>query len=216
MWRLGVAPSPRNCESDRLAAAWAESIAQRGYTRTTVRHLLELSGLSRRAFYGRFAGKEQAFLAIHTAALDALAARVDAGAGEEADWPRRVAAGIEAALRALAEQPNDALILLGDPFAAGPRMGRCHELLIARFAPCLAQGRKHAASPRSIPGSLEAALLGSLIAILSARVRAGSTAELPALAAPLTEFVLGAYCDPDRARRVAAAPPLGSRVLQVR
>jgi AcrR family transcriptional regulator len=185
----------------RLAAAWAESLPGRGYHGTTVQHLVDLSGISRSVFYRHFAGKEDAFVAIHADALAWFTARVGAAAAGEPDWPRQVAAGLAAALAALAEEPREAQLLLGDPMSAGPRMGYCQELLGARFSPCLSLGRRVGRDPPP-PPSIEAALIGALVGIVSSRLRSGSVRILPALAPALTEFVLSPYVGADEAMRL--------------
>ena len=198
----------------RLASAWADSIAIRGYQRTTVRHILESSGISRRTFYARFGGKEEAFVAIHGQALDAFAACVNRAFREQPEWPAKVATALATALRCAADRPDEAQLLLGDPFAAGPRMSYCHDLLVARFAPGLLAGRELCRAPA--PPGLEAALIGALVGIISPRVRAGAARTLPGLASPLTEFVLTPYLGPVEARGVARTtgrepPSRGSR-----
>lgn len=173
-----------------------------------MRHLLALSGISRSAFYGHFEGKEDAFVAVHGDALAWLAARVSGAAAREPDWPREVAAGLATALRLLAENPRDARLLLGDLFAAGPRTGYCHELLVDRFSPCLTGGRRTAAaSSREVPPRIEAALLGSVIGVAESRLRAGEEERLPDLTVPLTQFVLTPYLGAEAAQTPLAAPP---------
>jgi AcrR family transcriptional regulator len=185
----------------RLASAWADSIATRGYRRTTVRHILDSSGVSRRGFYEHFGGKEEAFVAIHAHALDAFASCVNRAFREQPEWPAKVATALATALRCAADRPDEAQLLLGDPFAAGPHLSYCHDLLVARFAPGLLAGRELSRAPA--PPGLEAALIGGLVGIISARVRAGAARTLPGLAAPLTEFVLTPYMGPVEARGVA-------------
>ena len=206
--RLGSRAPYGNAEVRRLLAeAWAEALPTRGYSRTTVRHLLALSGISRSAFYGHFDGKADAFVAVHGDALAWLATRVRGAAAREPDWSRAVAAGLATALRLLAENPRDARLLLGDLFAAGPRTGYCHELLVERFSPCLAAGRRAAAArSREVPPRTEAALLGSVIGLAESRLRAGEAERLPELAAPLTQFVLTPYIGAAEAQASLAAP----------
>jgi AcrR family transcriptional regulator len=187
-----------------MAAGLAESIACRGYRRTTVRHIITSSGISRRAFYEHFGGKAEAFVGAHAEALAWLTARLSAAAAAEVGWPRKVSAAIATALYEAAHRPCEAQLLAGEPFAAGPRRGYCQELFVARFAPSLSAGRRMAhALPR--PPSFEEALLGSLIGIVSDRLRSGTAHTLPSLSPALTEFVLSPYVGAEEARRVALA-----------
>ena len=190
--------------SRRLARAWAESIAVRGYRRTTVRHLIESSRVSRRTFYDRFGGKADAFVAIHSEALASLTTRLEAAVAAQPDWSHRVAAAVASALGFAACHPCEAQLLVGDPFAAGPRPGYCQELLVERFAPGLALGRGEALTPPS-PPYLEATLVGSVIGVVSSRVRSGSAHSLPAMGPPLIEFVLAPFLGSPEARRVASS-----------
>jgi AcrR family transcriptional regulator len=207
---LELAPtSPEHVVRRRLATAWAESLPVRGYHRTTVQHLVELSGISRSVFYRHFAGKEDAFVAIHADALARLTTRIGVAATAEPDWPRQVAAGLAAALRAVADAPGEAQLLLGDPMAAGPRMGYCQELLVARFSPCLATGRQLGRAPAP-PPSMEAALIGALIGVAGSRLRSGSADTLAALTPPLTEFVLAPYLGTEEAGRLARGREQGA------
>ncbi len=214
--RLGALVAPasdlafaRDGLSRRLARAWAESIAIRGYRRTTVRHLIESSRISRRTFYERFGGKEDAFVAIHSEALTALTTRLEGAVAIQPDWSRRVAAALVSALRSAACHPCEAQLLVGDPFAAGPRPGYCQALLADRFAPGLALGRREAQAPPLPPG-FEVALVGSLAGILSSRVRSGLAHTLPAMGPSLTEFVLTPYLGTAEARRVARSVAPGA------
>ena len=185
----------------RLAAGLAESIAQRGYQRTTVRHIIASSGISRRAFYEHFGGKTEAFIGAHSEALACLTVRLSAAGAAETDWPRKVSAAIATALEEAARRPCQAQLLAGDPFAAGPRRGYCQELLVARFAPSLRAGRRASPTWRH-PPILEEALLGSLLGIVSEHLRAGAARTLPSLSPTLTELVLSPYIGAEEAKRV--------------
>ena len=50
----------------RMYGGMIEAVAERGYSRTTVAHVIGLAGVSRRAFYEQFANKEACFLATYT------------------------------------------------------------------------------------------------------------------------------------------------------
>ena len=206
-WRAAgrLAPPPVSADHElrrRLTAAWAESIAVRGYSRTTVQHLVDSSRISRSTFYDNFGSKDEAFVAIHTDALASLGMHVTVAAAAEPTWPRKVTSGLAAALEVAAGRPQEARLLVGDLFGAGPRMGYCHDLLLARFTPGLAAGRRSNRAP-PLPSSLETALLGSLIGIVSSRVHSGVGDTLPALAPSMTEFILAPYLGVEKAKRTA-------------
>lgn len=141
--RLDHAPGPISGElRRRLTTAWAESITARSYSKTTVQHLVESSRISRSTFYDTFGSKDEAFVAIHTDALASLGMHVTIAAVAEPTWLGKVEAGLAAGLQAMAGKPEEAQLLVGDLFGAGPNMGYCHDLLLARFTPGLGAGRR--------------------------------------------------------------------------
>ena len=76
-----------------------EAVAQRGYSRTTVAHVIALAGVSRRAFYEQFPNKEACFLATY----DIVVARsrkvvLDAWT-QERGWANRLHASCKALAR---------------------------------------------------------------------------------------------------------------------
>jgi AcrR family transcriptional regulator len=187
----------------RLALGWSESIATRGYCRTSVHELIASARLSRSTFYKCFGGKEESFVLVHGEALACLTSRLGTAIESGAAWQERVADAVRIALEEVARRPCEAQLLVGEPLAAGPRQGYCQELLIARFAPALAVGRS--SSTLHPPPTTETAVLGGLIAIVSNRLRTGEAATLPAMAPELIEFVLAPYIGPEQARSVAYA-----------
>src|ERR1700710_3048415 len=70
-------------QRERLFAAMVATVAEKGYEATTVADLVELSGVSRSAFYKHFEDKQACFLAAIEAmvgpALATLAATPDTG-----------------------------------------------------------------------------------------------------------------------------------------
>ncbi|HEY5052955.1 MAG TPA: TetR/AcrR family transcriptional regulator, partial [Solirubrobacterales bacterium] len=79
-------------QRERLFAAMVATVAEKGYEATTVADLVELSGVSRSAFYRHFEDKEKCFLAAIEALVkpalkiieDGLEASEDKGATKKA------------------------------------------------------------------------------------------------------------------------------------
>src|ERR1700761_8154472 len=69
-------------QRERLFAAMVATVAEKGYEATTVADLVELSGVSRSAFYRHFADKQACFLAAVEAIVDPTLERI--GADESA------------------------------------------------------------------------------------------------------------------------------------
>src|SRR5215469_14433483 len=66
-------------QRERLFAAMVATTAEKGYEGTTVADLIELSGVSRSAFYRHFADKEECFLAAISALVEPALETVGAG-----------------------------------------------------------------------------------------------------------------------------------------
>ena len=109
----------------RVHGAMIEAAAQYGYQATTVRHVIELAGVSRRSFYEQFANKEACFLAtfdlIAGGAVQRMTRAYAAAAGGLEERMR--AALNEFAEVACANRKAAALVLL-EAHAAGPAAER--------------------------------------------------------------------------------------------
>ncbi len=59
-------------QRERLLAAMAQEVAQRGYRAATITEVVRLASVSTRDFYEHFQGKEHCFLAAFDAVRDHL------------------------------------------------------------------------------------------------------------------------------------------------
>src|ERR1700722_10630355 len=62
----------------RMHGAMIESVATHGYEETSVRHVIGLAGVSRRAFYEQFTNKEDCFMATFDLIVTRAVKRVNA------------------------------------------------------------------------------------------------------------------------------------------
>ncbi|HET8861664.1 MAG TPA: TetR/AcrR family transcriptional regulator, partial [Solirubrobacterales bacterium] len=117
MPREDVARSQR----ERLFGATVACVASQGYEATTVADLLELSGVSRSAFYEHFRDKEDCVLAT----FDALIARsVRLMSGEmsgNGSWDARATSALDTLLRTIVQQKAAASLCFCDIYAVGER-----------------------------------------------------------------------------------------------
>src|SRR5680860_874508 len=95
-------------QRERLLAATAVAVAERGYEQTPVAELLRLSGISRTTFYQHFpGGKEECFLATVDAgmalALDAVSEACEAEG--DGGWDERLERAFAALGHTVAEHP---------------------------------------------------------------------------------------------------------------
>lgn len=133
-----------------------------------------------------------------------LQVRVDTACSAQPDWPRRVAAGVRAALAFAAADPGGARALTCDAFAAGRAGHARYDRMLSHFAECLLAGRELCPDGERLPQIVEKALVGGLVAVVARRVEAARVRELPALAPEAIQFLLTPYLGSEWAREVAA------------
>jgi hypothetical protein len=143
------------------------------------------------------------FSAAFESAFAALQARIETSCLTQSDWAGGVAAGIRAALAFAAADPGAARALTTDALAAGKPGFLRYERLISYLRDLLAPGRDVLPDAERLPKEMERALAGGIAILVAQRLDMGRHAELPALAAEATQFVLTPYLGIDEAQRVA-------------
>lgn len=197
----GRSPNPRI----RVLDAMIATASYRGYDRTTVERVLQTAEVPAALFEEHFANKEDCFLQ----ALDAMIARTESRVQEAVQrtvpWPERVRSGLEALMRALAEDPDGARVVLVECLSAGPAASERHYALLRIFPPLLEEGRFHCADPDHLPSYISEAMVGGIASVLQHRALADRTGELPRLCGDLAYFALLPYLGHHRALVAAYA-----------
>jgi AcrR family transcriptional regulator len=110
-----VAPEPASTSApasappgyrQRLIAAMATSIAERGYRSSTVAEIVRIARTSRRNFYEHFADREACFLALFEEANEALMAQIAAAVDPGEPLERQVDRALGAYLDNVTSQPE--------------------------------------------------------------------------------------------------------------
>jgi AcrR family transcriptional regulator len=189
----------------RLLDAMVETVALRGYDRTTVSRVLSNAGLQEATFSEHFYDKHDCFMQ----ATDDLLGRVERDALAQfqraAPWPERVRLGLENLLCALAFNPAGARVALIEMLGAGPEACERQRSVLALFATLIEEGRLQAADTSALPAQTSEAIVGGIASIVQRRILQGDTARLPELHTDLTYFALLPYLDHERALSVAHA-----------
>jgi AcrR family transcriptional regulator len=187
----------------RILEAMIETVALRGYDRTTVSRVLSVAGLEEAVFSEHFHDKRDCFW--H--ALGELLARGERAALElfesGAPWPELVRAGLERLLSALAADPAAARVLLVEMLGAGPEACERRRVALALLTSLMERGRTNSPSAEQLPAQTSEAIVGGVISILHRRALQGQTDELPDLHADLTYFALLPYVEHERALALA-------------
>jgi len=190
-------------QRERLLAATAELIAERGYTSVPITEIVKRASVANRVFYENFKTKEEAFLCAYDAIADHLTDLISAAVAPVGDWPSRVSAALGAVITFFDAEPVLARFCLVAPFTSTPKIAAHCRDRAAIALPYLAQGRDLHSAGSELPASTEDSLLGGVISQLSRSLLIGP-GPLGAVLPDLIEFVLTPYLGPDEARRRAA------------
>ena len=195
-------------QRERLLAATAHVVAERGYRAATITEIHRVASVSSRTFYESFSSKEECFIATFEAVLSHLRELVGEAVEPIPDWPHRVVAALRAALGFFAAEPDLARLCLVETVTATPPIAARFREAVLGAIPCLEPGRAERPDGGSaLPDSTEDSLIGGLVVFASRSILAG--APLTDLLPDLVEFVLSPYLGPEEAKRLAreAAEP---------
>jgi AcrR family transcriptional regulator len=188
-----------------------ETIALRGYDRTTISRVLSVAGLEEAVFSEHFHDKHDCFWQ----AIDELIWRGERTALEQfeldAPWGELVRMGLERLLGALADDPDAARVLLVEILGAGPAACERQRSASALFTSLIERGRSGSPNADQLPKQTSEAIVGGIASILHRRALEGRVAELPSLAPDLAYFALLPYLDHERALEIASATSTGRR-----
>jgi len=196
----------------RILDGMARAVAERGYARVSVAHVIELAGVSRRTFYELFRDKEDCFLAAYRTGGelllgDVVQAVVDLPA--DTDWRTRVRVALESYTRALAAHPQFARTLVIDVLGAGPDAVAERRQVQRDFAARLGQLQQLAVSEEAgmapVPELFLRALVGGIAELVQQHILDEGAETLPELAPALTQLTTAVF---EGARRPAPASPM--------
>lgn len=191
-------------QRERLLAGIAQAVAANGYRATTITQIVKAASVSSRAFYELFESKEECFLEAFDVVVAHLEDLVVEAVRGEPDWPRQVIAGLRAALRFFAAEPELARLCLVEPVTATPAIATRFRDVVIDKSRALKPGRDEREEAAELPDSTEDSLLGGLIALASRSILAGEAGSLEDLLPDLLDFVLSPYLGPGGARKLAA------------
>ncbi|HEY1688723.1 MAG TPA: TetR/AcrR family transcriptional regulator [Solirubrobacteraceae bacterium] len=196
----------------RVIAAAVGSFAELGYGGVSVAAISERAGVSRRTFYELFENREQCVVAI-LRDLEARLEREIAVAGlSESAWRERVRGGLWLMLCLLDDEPALAQVCLVESQRGGPPVVQERVRILRRLAALVDAGSgKLAHAPAPLTAE---AVVGAVVAILQARIGAGSKAPLKDLLGELMELIVLPYLGAAAARRertrsAPSAPAVG-------
>lgn len=180
-------------QRERLLAAMIGTVTEIGYNTLTVQNVLTRAGISRPTFYEQFEDKEDCFLAAFDAAASRMRERIEAAVAESGPgWRDQLRSGIAELLRYIADEPQEARMVIVEARASSPAGLQRRDELLDRFAGCIdALVREDLDEP---PSAIAAAgVVGGIESVVYARLQKGETDALDALLPSLMYFAVLAY-----------------------
>ena len=173
----------------RILRGLAETMAVKGYVRTTVADVLRAAGVSRETFYEQFSSKEDCFLQAHAQAVEMLMAGISHALRENraaAQDPRaRIERALGAYFAALAAEPAFSRLFLIEIYAAGPAALERRAHYQARFTELVNELFGARTDRQRFAGE---ALVAATSSMVTTRLAAGDIDGLLALRKPLADL----------------------------
>jgi AcrR family transcriptional regulator len=188
---------------NRVLRGAVASLAERGYSETSVERLIAAAGVSRHTFYAHFTDKEACFLAAYDLAVAWLEQEVATALAAAVDWPGKVAAATGSILTLLAADPGLARLLATEILFIGAAGQARRRALLDRLIPVMQPGRAEQPTSLEPTPRLETALVSGAISVVDREVAAGRGARLADLVPDLNEFLLAPYLGHAEAGRLA-------------
>jgi len=179
----------------RIHGAMVEIVGERGYRAVTVRELARLAGVSTRAFYEHFDGKEDCFLRTYEVVVQRAAGRIVAAQRGERDWEPRLQCAFSAFAEEIEGKPHAGRLALVETLAVGPlaleQMRRAEGMFEAMVGESFAKAPDEVATPALIVKGIVAGVGG----VARTRLLEDGERELPDIAEELMEWALSYRCE---------------------
>src|SRR5882724_12016043 len=203
--RLPAGEVVRN-QRERLFAALVAVVAEEGYEGTRVEDLLELSGVSRSAFYEHFSDKQDCLLAAIEAFVGPTIASIAAANGQ-ISGEQRARAALEALVRQIVEQPAASRLCFVEIFAAGPRAVEQIDRATDACQNFVSAALDETPGHEQLPPEIVRATIGGLRKVIHTRLYRGEEEKLLELVPQMWDWVLSYPAPPTSLRRPRNRPP---------
>jgi AcrR family transcriptional regulator len=180
-------------QRQRLIAAMADAVAERGYAETVVVDVIKRAGVSRGTFYEHFANRQDCMLSSFWPLFERLMEQIETAYEAESDPAVKFRAALRRALELLAEDPASTRLLTVEILAAGPQGAAGQHAAIERLASCLRAARKPGAGRSDRPADSDWASVALIVSLIARRLVAGEPERLPELEPEWSQIALAPY-----------------------
>jgi AcrR family transcriptional regulator len=194
--KLELVNSPKR---EKILEGMLEAVGAEGYDATSVRTVLDRTGLYRQAFYDNFADKDACYLAALEMGIARLEAVVRRGAASEESWRSRLRAGLGALLDELDERPDFGRGVIVGVHSAGPEALAIRAKAMKRAAEFIDLARLEAEESESPPQIAPEGIVAGIHAIVHSRLSTGAEAGFRELLPEFMYFAVLPYFGADAA-----------------
>jgi AcrR family transcriptional regulator len=189
-------------QRERLLAALAEILYERGYEETTVAMIGKRAGVSKSDFYKRYESKDACFLAAYDDVVERLRETVRAACADGGDWTGGVLGALEALLLFVVDDPAGARLVLVEGLRAGKGVYDRYQEALQSFVPYLRDGAPAPEGGPRPPEATDEAVVGGIASLLARRMLAGGIEPVGEFLPEIGEFTLTPYLGAAEARRI--------------
>jgi AcrR family transcriptional regulator len=204
-------------QRERLFAAMVAAVADKGYEATTVADLVQLSGVSRSAFYRHFDDKQSCFLAANETMVETVF-KIVVGNDTVPAGTERARKAFESLIELIVSQPAAAKMYFVELYAAGPEGAALVERTMDQATELAAMLLEQVPEREGMPIELVRSIVGGIQKVIHKRLYRGLESELPALVPQLWDWLFSYPVPPGplRAtrRRTVKALPFADRQAQ--
>ncbi|HET6997120.1 MAG TPA: TetR/AcrR family transcriptional regulator [Solirubrobacterales bacterium] len=176
-----------------------EAVGAEDYERTSVRTVLDRTGVYRQAFYDNFADKDDCYLQAYDAGVERVEGLILAAAAGESTWMGQLRAGLAALLDFLDAEPNIGRALIVEVHAAGPVALEKRGAAMKRVNAFLNRAREEAGDGQVPPAIAGEGVAAGIHAVIHSRLATGSKEDFRQLLPEFMYFAVMPYFGAERA-----------------
>jgi AcrR family transcriptional regulator len=170
--KLQFVNSPKR---EKILIGMLQEVGSKGYDVTSVRTVLDRTGLYRQAFYDNFADKDACYLAAFEAGVARMEALAIAAAASEESWRGKLRAGLGAILEFFDSEPDIGRAVVVEVHAAGSEALEIRAKVMKNLIDFIDLARREAEGSESPPGIAPEGIVAGIHAIVHARLSTGAT-----------------------------------------
>lgn len=190
-------------QRDRIMLGVAETIAERGYSKTTVTEICERAGVSSATFYELFRGRDDCLMAAAQTLLGEMITIVTGQYSPDKPIYYVIRDAIAAVLALMAQRPAFAHLIFVGGRTSTPAVTQIYNSGVTALVSLLDQVRVDGPPDSESPASAARAAVGSMEMLIRTEILAGRTEQLAALLPEATYGALVAFLGQEQALSLA-------------